>query len=49
MYLFGLMDGDEDVRPFTNIDGLIAIAHHGEVTDALFNKPASQPKRGMAN
>ena len=34
----GLMDGDEDVRPFTNIDGLIAIAHHGEVTDALFKR-----------
>ena len=38
MYLFGLTGSDEDIRPFTKIDGLIAIAHHGEVTDALFKQ-----------
>ena len=38
MYLFGLTGSDEDIRPFTKIDGLIAIAHHGEVTDQLFKQ-----------
>ena len=38
MYLIGLTDRDEDIRQFTKIDGLIAIAHHGEVTDALFKQ-----------
>ena len=33
MYLFGLTGSDEDIRQFAKIDGLIAIAHHGEVTD----------------
>ena len=38
MYLIGLTGSDEDIRPFTKIDGLIAIAHHGEVTDRLFKQ-----------
>ena len=38
MYLIGLTGSDEDIRPFAKIDGLIAIAHHGEVTDALFKQ-----------
>jgi hypothetical protein len=38
MYLLGLTHGEEDVRPFAKIDGLIALGHHGEVTDALFKQ-----------
>jgi len=38
MYLLGLTHGEEDVRPFVKIEGLIALGHHGEVTDALFKQ-----------
>jgi hypothetical protein len=38
MYLLGLTGSDEDVRQFAKIDGLIAMAHHGEVTDQLFKQ-----------
>jgi hypothetical protein len=38
MYLLGLTHGEEDVRPFAKIDGLIALGHHGEVTDTLFKQ-----------
>ncbi|MGA2255135.1 MAG: hypothetical protein ABSG53_10775 [Thermoguttaceae bacterium] len=38
MFLFGLTGSDEDIFPFTRIDGLIAMAHHGEVTDSLFKQ-----------
>jgi hypothetical protein len=38
MYLLGLTGSDEDIRQFTRIDGLIAIAHHGEATDSLFKQ-----------
>ena len=38
MYLLGLTGSDEDIPPFAKIDGLIAMAHHGEVTDALFKQ-----------
>ena len=36
MYLLGLTGSDKDLTQFTNINGLIAMAHHGEVTDSLF-------------
>lgn len=38
MYLLGLTNGEENVSQFAKIDGLIALAHHGEVTDALFKQ-----------
>jgi hypothetical protein len=38
MHLIGLTGSDEDIHPFAKIDGLIAMAHHGEVTDALFKQ-----------
>ena len=38
MYLLGLTHGEEDVSQFAKIDGLIALGHHGEVTDALFKQ-----------
>jgi hypothetical protein len=38
MYLLGLTHGEEDLRPFAKIEGLIALGHHGEVTDALFKQ-----------
>ena len=39
MHLLGLTAStEEDVRPFAKIDGLIAMAHHGELTDRLFKQ-----------
>ncbi|MBU4272542.1 MAG: hypothetical protein KKA28_11835 [Planctomycetes bacterium] len=38
MYLLGLEGSDEDMKPFAKIEGLIGIAHHGEVTDMLFKQ-----------
>jgi hypothetical protein len=38
MHLIGLTHGEEDVRPFAKIEGLIALGHHGEVTDRLFKQ-----------
>jgi hypothetical protein len=38
MHLLGLTGKDEDVKQFAAIDGLIALAHHGEVTDRLFKQ-----------
>lgn len=38
MGLLGLMSGNQDVQELAKIDGLIALAHHGEVTDALFKQ-----------
>jgi hypothetical protein len=38
MYMLGLTGSDEDIKRFAKIDGLIAIAHHGEVTDRLFKE-----------
>ena len=39
MHLLGLTAStEEDVKPFAKIDGLIAMAHHGELTDRLFKQ-----------
>jgi hypothetical protein len=38
MYLLGLTNGEEDVQQFAKIDGLIALGHHGEVTDVFFKQ-----------
>ncbi|MBC8869440.1 MAG: hypothetical protein H8E44_08485 [Planctomycetes bacterium] len=38
MGLFGLTGRDESIQELAKIDGLIALAHHGEVTDRLFKE-----------
>ena len=36
MVMLGLTGHEEDIKPMGQIDGLIAVAHHGELTDRLF-------------
>ena len=36
--MLGLTHGDEDLREAARVEGLIGVAHHGEVTDALFKQ-----------
>jgi hypothetical protein len=36
MVMLGLTGYEEDIAPMGKIDGLIAVAHHGELTDRLF-------------
>lgn len=38
MQMFGLTHGDEDLREAAKVEGLIGVAHHGEVTDRLFKQ-----------
>lgn len=38
MRLFGLTGRDESIEKLAKIDGLVALAHHGEVTDRLFKQ-----------
>jgi hypothetical protein len=38
MQMFGLTNGDEDMEEAARVEGLIAVAHHGEVTDRLFKQ-----------
>ncbi len=36
MVMLGLTGYQEEIKPMAKIDGLIAVAHHGELTDRLF-------------
>ena len=36
--MLGLTKGDEDLREAAKVEGLIGVAHHGEVTDRLFKQ-----------
>jgi len=36
MVMVGLAGYQEEIKPMAKIDGLIAVAHHGELTDRLF-------------
>jgi len=36
MVMVGLCGYEEEIKPMGKIDGLIAVAHHGELTDRLF-------------
>jgi hypothetical protein len=36
MVMVGLTGYQEEIKPMAKIDGLIAVAHHGELTDLLF-------------
>jgi hypothetical protein len=36
MVMVGLCGYEEEIQPMAKIDGLIAVAHHGELTDRLF-------------
>jgi hypothetical protein len=36
MVMVGLCGYEEEIKPMATIDGLIAVAHHGELTDRLF-------------
>ena len=36
MVMVGLCGYEEEIKPMAKIDGLIAVAHHGELTDRLF-------------
>ena len=38
MQMFGLTKGDEDMEKAARVEGLIGVAHHGEVTDQLFKQ-----------
>ena len=38
MQMFGLTKGDEDMEEAARVEGLIGVAHHGEVTDRLFKQ-----------
>jgi hypothetical protein len=38
MYMLGLTSGDEDLQEAARVEGLIGVAHHGEVTDQLFKQ-----------
>ena len=36
--MLGLTQGNENLREAAQVEGLIGVAHHGEVTDALFKQ-----------
>jgi hypothetical protein len=38
MYMLGLTQSNEDLREAARVEGLIGVAHHGEVTDNLFKQ-----------
>ena len=38
MHMLGLTSGEEDLREAARVEGLIGVAHHGEVTDSLFKQ-----------
>ena len=38
MFMLGLTKGEENLREAARLEGLIGVAHHGEVTDSLFKQ-----------